>query len=255
MRLLKVPSLKKQQLLSNGKAKSMYATDQHDYVIMRFRDDVSAFDGKKQQKLSGKGAVNNQFNAFIMDYLSKNDIPTHFETTLNDTDSIVKKLQMMPVECVVRNVASGSLCRRLNVQQGIELKPPVLEFFLKDDALHDPMINESHIITFGWADADSLAVIKKLGLKINALLTALFKDKGLILVDHKLEFGVFKGDVMLGDEWSPDGCRLWDVDTHKKLDKDRFRQDLGGVVDAYREVAQRIGVLPPDAAKRNLDPA
>ncbi|RKZ95221.1 MAG: phosphoribosylaminoimidazolesuccinocarboxamide synthase, partial [Gammaproteobacteria bacterium] len=160
----------------------------------------------------------------------------------NDTESVVKNMQMMPVECVVRNVASGSLCRRLGIEDGMELTPPVFEFFLKNDELHDPMINEYHIETFGWATADSVNKMKELTFKVNAVLIKIFADAGMILVDYKLEFGLFKGEVVLGDEFSPDGCRLWDAETRKKLDKDRFRQGLGGVIEAYEEVAKRIGV-------------
>jgi len=232
---------KRQELLA-GKAKSVYKTDDEDFVILSFRDDTSAFDGEKIEQLSRKGEVNNKFNAFIMEYLQKAGIPTHFERLLNAKESLVKSMDMMPVECVVRNVASGSLCRRLGVEDGLELNPPVFEFFLKDDALHDPMINEYHIETFGWAKASDVETMKSLTFKVNDALKKLFSDAGMILVDYKLEFGLFKGEVILGDEFSPDGCRLWDAETNKKLDKDRFRQGLGGVIEAYEEVALRIGV-------------
>lgn len=234
--------MEKRQELYAGKAKSVYTTDNDDYVILSFRDDTSAFDGEKMEQLSRKGEVNNKFNAFIMEYLSKAGIPTHFEKLLNANEALVKNMQMIPVECVVRNVASGSLCRRLGVEDGLELSPPVFEFFLKNDALHDPMINEYHIETFGWAKADDVSKMKQLTFKVNESLSKLFADAGMILVDYKLEFGLFKGEVVLGDEFSPDGCRLWDAETRKKLDKDRFRQGLGGVIEAYEEVARRIGV-------------
>jgi phosphoribosylaminoimidazole-succinocarboxamide synthase len=234
--------MEKKQELFAGKAKSIYATDTEDFVIMSFRDDTSAFDGEKIEQLSRKGEVNNKFNAFIMQQLEKAGVPTHFESLFNETESVVKNMKMMPVECVVRNVASGSLVRRLGVEDGMELSPPVFEFFLKNDALHDPMINEYHIETFGWAQADHVEKMKALTFKVNTVLTKIFADAGMILVDYKLEFGLFNGDVILGDEFSPDGCRLWDAETRKKLDKDRFRQGLGGVIEAYEEVAQRIGV-------------
>jgi len=234
--------MEKRQELFAGKAKSVYATDNDDYVILSFRDDTSAFDGEKIEQLSRKGEVNNKFNAFIMEQLENAGIPTHFKELFNDTESVVKNMQMMPVECVVRNVASGSLCRRLGIEDGMELTPPVFEFFLKNDELHDPMINEYHIETFGWATADSVNKMKELTFKVNAVLIKIFADAGMILVDYKLEFGLFKGEVVLGDEFSPDGCRLWDAETRKKLDKDRFRQGLGGVIEAYEEVAKRIGV-------------
>ncbi len=234
--------MEKKQELYSGKAKSVFATDDNDYVVLSFRDDTSAFDGEKVEQLSRKGEVNNKFNAYIMQYLADNGIPTHFEKLLNETESLVKNMKMIPVECVVRNVASGSLVRRLGVEDGLELNPPVFEFFLKNDALHDPMVNEYHIETFGWAKAEDVNKMKELTFKVNELLKKLFADAGMILVDYKLEFGLFKGEVYLGDEFSPDGCRLWDAETRKKLDKDRFRQGLGGVIEAYEEVARRIGV-------------
>jgi phosphoribosylaminoimidazole-succinocarboxamide synthase len=234
--------MEKRQELYAGKAKSVYKTDDPDFVVLSFRDDTSAFDGEKVEQLSRKGEVNNKFNAFIMEYLAEQGIPTHFEKLLSANESLVKSMQMMPVECVVRNVASGSLVRRLGVEDGMQLNPPVFEFFLKNDALHDPMINEYHIETFGWAKAEDVNKMKELTFKVNVALSKLFADAGMILVDYKLEFGLFKGEVILGDEFSPDGCRLWDADTRKKLDKDRFRQGLGGVIEAYEEVAHRIGV-------------
>ncbi len=234
--------MEKRQELYAGKAKSVFATDDADYVVLSFRDDTSAFDGEKIEQLSRKGEVNNKFNAFIMQTLSDAGIPTHFEKLLNNTESLVKRMQMIPVECVVRNVASGSLVRRLGVEDGMELYPPVFEFFLKNDALHDPMINEYHIATFGWAKDAQVQQMKQLTFEVNQVLKKLFADAGMILVDYKLEFGVFKDQVILGDEFSPDGCRLWDAETRKKLDKDRFRQGLGGVIEAYEEVARRIGV-------------
>ncbi|MDQ7072889.1 MAG: phosphoribosylaminoimidazolesuccinocarboxamide synthase [Gammaproteobacteria bacterium] len=234
--------MEKKQELFAGKAKSVFATDNDDFVILSFRDDTSAFDGEKIEQLSRKGEVNNKFNAFIMEHLEKSGIPTHFEKLISNSEVLVKNMQMIPVECVVRNVASGSLCRRLGVEEGLELTPPVFEFFLKNDALHDPMINEYHIETFGWAKAEHVNKMKELTFKVNVILTKLFADAGMILVDYKLEFGLFRGEVVLGDEFSPDGCRLWDAETRKKLDKDRFRQGLGGVIEAYEEVARRIGV-------------
>ncbi len=234
--------MEKRQELFAGKAKSVFATDNDDLVILSFRDDTSAFDGEKIEQLSRKGEVNNKFNAFIMEYLEKAGIPTHFEQLLNANEVLVKNMQMIPVECVVRNVASGSLCRRLGVEDGMALSPAVFEFFLKNDELHDPMINEYHIETFGWASAEEVNKMKELTFKVNVELSKLFADAGMILVDYKLEFGLFKGKLVLGDEFSPDGCRLWDAETRKKLDKDRFRQGLGGVIEAYEEVARRIGV-------------
>ena len=237
--------MKKTEQLFEGKAKTVYATDDQDKLILLFRNDTSAFDGEKIEKLDRKGMVNNYFNAFIMQTLQQAGIPTHFESILSDQEAVVKRLDMIPVECVVRNIATGSIVRRLGVQDGLELNPPTFEFFLKNDALHDPMINDYHIESFKWATHDEVARMKELTFKVNDVLKKLFSDAGMLLVDYKLEFGRYKGDIYLGDEFSPDGCRLWDAQTRKKLDKDRFRQGLGGVVEAYEEVAHRLGVKLP----------
>jgi phosphoribosylaminoimidazole-succinocarboxamide synthase len=197
------------------------------------------------EQLTDKGMINNRFNAFIMEKLQASGIPTHFEQLLSDTESLVKSLDMIPVECVVRNISSGSLVRRLGVEEGLTLEPPVFEFFLKNDALHDPMINDYHIRTFGWASEAEVQRMKELTFAANTVLQQLFAAAGILLVDYKLEFGRFHGELVLGDEFSPDGCRLWDADTRDKLDKDRFRQGLGGVVEAYQAVARRLGVPLP----------
>ncbi|MDH2431156.1 phosphoribosylaminoimidazole-succinocarboxamide synthase [Pokkaliibacter plantistimulans] len=234
--------MEKRAQLYAGKAKSVYETDDHDLLIMLFRDDTSAFDGKKIDQLDRKGMVNNKFNAFIMEKLAAAGIPCHFVKRLSDTESVVKRLDMMPIECVVRNIAAGGLVRRLGVEEGKELNPPTFELFLKNDALGDPMINESYVEAFGWAKSEHLAKAKELTFQVNTVLKKLFLDAGILLVDYKLEFGVFKGEVVLGDEFSPDGCRLWDAETRKKLDKDRFRQGLGNVIEAYEEVGKRLGI-------------
>jgi len=234
--------MEKRDLLYTGKAKSVFATDDADHVVIVYRNDTSAFDGKRIEQLDRKGAVNNQFNAFIMNKLSEAGIATHQVKLLSPTESLVKRLHMIPVECVVRNYAAGSLVRRLGVEEGLALTPPTFELFLKNDALGDPMINEAHAVSFGWATLEQLTEMKRLSLQINDILKALFLAGDMLLVDFKLEFGVFNGAIVLGDEFSPDGCRLWDKETRKKLDKDRFRQGLGGVVEAYEEVAHRLGV-------------
>lgn len=234
--------MEKRTELYRGKAKSVYTTDDPDRLILLFRNDTSAFDGKRIEQLDRKGMVNNRINAFIMQKLQAAGIPTQFDKLLSDTECLVKKLDMIPVECVVRNYAAGSLIKRLGIEEGKELVPPTFDLFLKDDARGDPFINESHAITFGWATAEQLQRMRELTLLVNDILKQLFDDAGLLLVDFKLEFGLFKGEVVLGDEFSPDGCRLWDKETGKKMDKDRFRQDLGGVIEAYEEVAQRLGV-------------
>ena len=234
--------MEKKAELYRGKAKSVYTTDDPSRLILLFRNDTSAFDGQRIEQLDRKGMVNNKFNYFIMQKLEAAGIPTQVDCLLADNEALVKKLDMIPVECVVRNVAAGSICRRLGVAEGLELNPPTFEFFLKNDELHDPMINEFHIRSFGWATDEQVSRMKELTFKVNDVLKKMFDDAGLILVDYKLEFGVFEGKVVLGDEFSPDGCRLWDKETRQKLDKDRFRQGLGGVVEAYEEVAHRLGV-------------
>ena len=234
--------MEKRKLLYTGKAKSVYTTDDANYLILVFRDDTSAFDGKRIEQLARKGRVNNAFNAFIMQKLAEAGIETHFERLLNPNEVVVKKLNMIPVECVVRNYAAGSLVRRLGVTEGLELNPPTFELFLKNDALGDPMINESHAKSFGWATEEQLARMKELSFQVNNVLKELFSAGNMLLVDFKLEFGVFHDRIILGDEFSPDGCRLWDKETRKKLDKDRFRQGLGDVVEAYEEVGHRLGI-------------
>lgn len=237
--------MQKGEQLYSGKAKSVYLTDDADKLVLLFRNDTSAFDGEKVQQFDRKGMVNNRFNAFIMQKLEAAGVPTHFLQILSDQESLVKRCQMIPVECVVRNIAAGSICRRLGVQEGLDLTPPTFEMFLKNDALHDPMINEYHIRSFNWATDVEVAQMKELTFKVNDILKAMFHDAGLLLVDFKLEFGRFQGELVLGDEFTPDGCRLWDAQTRKKMDKDRFRQGLGGMVEAYEEVAQRLGVVLP----------
>ncbi|MFO1373065.1 MAG: phosphoribosylaminoimidazolesuccinocarboxamide synthase [Agitococcus sp.] len=234
--------MEKRELLYTGKAKSVYTTDNPDYLVLVFRDDTSAFDGKKVEQLARKGRVNNTFNAFIMQKLAEAGIETHFEKLITPNEVLVKSLTMIPVECVVRNYAAGSLCRRLGVTEGLELNPPTFELFLKNDALGDPMINESHVRSFGWATEAQLARMKELSFAVNDVLKGLFAEGNMLLVDFKLEFGVFHDRIVLGDEFSPDGCRLWDKETRKKLDKDRFRQGLGEVVEAYEEVGRRLGI-------------
>jgi len=237
--------MEKRNELYAGKAKSVYYTDDADKLILHYRNDTSAFDGEKMDQLDRKGMVNNRFNAFIMETLESQGVPTHHIEILSDEESLVKHLKMFPIECVVRNIATGSLCKRLGVEDGLDLNPPTFEFFLKNDELHDPMINEYHIRAFKWANDSDIEAMKTLTFKVNDILTKLFKDAGLLLVDYKLEFGLFDGSVVLGDEFTPDGCRLWDIETRKKMDKDRFRQGLGGVVEAYEEVAHRLGVKLP----------
>ncbi|CAI8234466.1 MAG: Phosphoribosylaminoimidazole-succinocarboxamide synthase [Glaciecola sp. HTCC2999] len=235
--------MQKKDELYRGKAKTVFHTDDENLLILEFRNDTSAFDGEKIEQLDRKGEVNNKFNHFIMNHLEQAGIKTQVNALISDTESVVKKLEMIPVECVVRNVAAGSLCRRLGVEEGLFLNPPTFEFFLKNDALHDPMINDYHIVSFGWATQTQIDAMKSLTFKVNEVLTTLFDQGDMILVDYKLEFGVdIEGNIVLGDEFTPDGCRLWDKETRNKMDKDRFRQGLGSVVETYIEVAGRLGL-------------
>lgn len=234
--------MEKHKQIYSGKAKTLYTTDDEQLLIVEFRNDATAFDGTKKASLAEKGKVNNHFNAFIMEKLKAEGIPVHFEKRIDANTSLVKHLNMIPVECVVRNIAAGSISRRLGIAEGIDLNPQVFEFFLKNDELHDPMINESHIITFNWASQNEIEIMRELTFKVNEILKPLFLDAGILLVDYKLEFGRFGDEIVLGDEFTPDGCRLWDAKTKEKMDKDRFRRDLGDVIEHYKVVAQRLGV-------------
>lgn len=235
----------KLKALYEGKAKTAWETSDPDFVIMEFRNDTSAFDGGKTASLERKGLVNSAVDAFVMGKLAQAGIPTHFERRIDDNNVLVKRLEMLPVECVVRNRAAGSICRRLGIEEGAQMQPAIFELFLKNDDLHDPMINASHCVTFGWATSEQLAEMEALTHRVNDVLAPLFLDAGMVLVDYKLEFGLFKGQLVLGDEFSPDGCRLWDAETGRKMDKDVFRQDLGDLVASYEEVARRLGVDLP----------
>ena len=234
--------MEKHEELYSGKAKSVFRTEDPDHYVMQFRNDTSAFDGTKLAKLDDKGKVNNIFNAFIMEKLEAAGIRTHFVKRLSDTESLVRRLDMIPVECVVRNLAAGSICKRYGIKEGTEINPPTFEFFLKNDELHDPMINDYHIASFGWADPAHIEIMKKITFRVNEVLKDLFMAGGMLLVDYKLEFGLHHGEILLGDEFSPDGCRIWDKETRKKMDKDRFRQDLGDVIETYKEVGNRLGI-------------
>lgn len=235
--------MEKRQELYRGKAKTVYATDDPDLLWLTFRNDASAFDGEKKAQLEKKGEVNNKINAFIMTKLEAAGIRTHLVRMLSDTESLVRKLTMIPVECVVRNVVAGSMSKRLGIPEGKVLATPVFEFFYKSDALHDPMVNDAHVEVLGWATKDEIARMKALTFRVNDVLKPLFANAGITLVDYKLEFGNYRGEMLLGDEFSPDGCRLWDSNTQEKMDKDRFRRDLGNVIAMYMEVARRIGVV------------
>lgn len=237
--------MEKRQELYRGKAKTVYSTDDPHRLVMHYRDDVSAFDGVKLAKLDLKGETNNKINAFVMGKLAAAGVPTHFVELLNERESLVKTMKMVPVECVVRNVCAGSMAKRYGIEEGRKLAEPIFEFFLKSDALHDPLCNDDHIRVLGWASGKEIDEMRAITHKVNGVLKPLFADAGIDLVDYKLEFGHPTDDpdgpLVLGDEFTPDGCRLWDAKTGEKLDKDRFRRDLGDVIGHYRQVAQRIG--------------
>ncbi|MCC7326054.1 MAG: phosphoribosylaminoimidazolesuccinocarboxamide synthase [Burkholderiales bacterium] len=237
--------MEKRNELYRGKAKTVYTTDDPHYLVMHYRDDVSAFDGVKLAKLDLKGETNNRINAHVMGVLESAGVKTHFVRLLNERESLVKAMKMLPIECVVRNVCAGSMAKRYGIDEGTRLPEPIFEFFLKSDALHDPLCNDDHIRVLGWASADEIGQMKTLTHRVNAVLKPLFAGAGIDLVDYKLEFGHPlddpQGPLVLGDEFTPDGCRLWDTKSGEKLDKDRFRRDLGEVIERYREVAIRIG--------------
>ena len=226
--------------LYEGKAKILYNTSDPDLMIQYFKDDASAFDGKKKGTIVDKGVMNNHMSSRIFQFLESEGVETHFVETLNDREMLVKKLDIIPVEVVLRNIAAGSLCKRLGIEEGRVLDKPILEFFYKSDPLGDPMINECHVDVFGWATKQEVEILKSEGLKINDLMMKFFKERNIRLVDFKLEFGRHKGKVLLGDEISPDGCRLWHSETNEKMDKDRFRFNLGNVEEKYQEVYDLI---------------
>ena len=233
--------MEKLEKLYEGKAKILYKTSDPDLLIQYFKDDASAFDGKKKGTIVDKGVMNNHMSSRIFEYLEENGVKTHFVKTLNDREMLVKNLDIIPVEVVLRNVAAGSLCKRLGIEEGrVFEEQPILEFFYKSDPLGDPMINECHVDIFGWATKEEVEILKSEGLKINKLMVKFFKERKIRLVDFKVEFGRHKGQVLLGDEISPDGCRLWDWETNEKMDKDRFRFNLGSVEEKYQEVYDLI---------------
>ncbi len=232
--------MKKLEQLYEGKAKKVFKTDDADHYLVEYKDDATAFNGEKKGSIHDKGVVNNKMSALLFKMLEEKGIPTHFEELLNDREQYVKAVKILPLEVIVRNVAAGSLAKRLGLEEGVVMKKTVLEFCYKDDALGDPMINESHIYAMDYATPEQVATIKDMSLKINDLLIAFFIARGLKLIDFKLEFGLYKGQVILADEISPDTCRLWDAETNTKMDKDRFRRDLGNVEETYQEVLSRI---------------
>ena len=234
--------MKKCEQMYEGKAKKVFATDNADYCIVSYKDDATAFNGLKKGTITGKGVINNRMSNFLMKKLSDEaGIPTHFVEELSERDTLVKKVKIVPLEVIVRNIAAGSFSKRFGVPEGTNLNCPTIEFCYKDDALGDPMVNEYHIAAMGWATEEEVKLIAGYSLKINKLLSKFLKQSNIELIDFKLEFGkTSDGTIVLADEISPDTCRFWDSKTHEKLDKDRFRRDLGGVEDAYQEILKRL---------------
>jgi phosphoribosylaminoimidazole-succinocarboxamide synthase len=232
--------MKKGELLYEGKAKQVYATDNPDLVIQYFKDDATAFNAKKRGTIVSKGILNNEMSEIFFRLLEREGVPTHFVERLNEREMLVKKLAIIPVETVVRNIIAGSLAKRLGLDEGRTLPVPILEYFYKSDPLDDPMISASTAIALGMATPAELQRIDELALKTNAVLRTFLENKRVLLVDMKLEFGRHHGQILLGDEICPDTCRFWDAETREKLDKDRFRRDLGGVEDAYHEMHRRV---------------
>ncbi len=233
--------MEKKELMYEGKAKRVYSTDDANYVIVSYKDDATAFDGLKKGTIGGKGVINNKMSNYLMQILEKEGVPTHFVSEINDRDTIVKKVSIVPLEVIIRNISAGSFSKKYGVDEGIVFDAPTIEFSYKNDDLHDPLLNSYHALALKLATAEEIDFIKKTAFKINEVLKAYFKKLNIDLVDFKLEFGkLADGSIVLADEISPDTCRFWDCDTHEKLDKDRFRRDMGGVEDAYNEVMSRV---------------
>ncbi len=232
--------MQKKEKLYEGKAKVLYETDSENLLIQHFKDDVTAFDGVKHEVLEGKGTINCAITSKIFKFLEENGIKTHFVEKIAPNEIVVKRCEIIPVEVVVRNIAAGSFSKRYGIEEGEKLKKPIVEYFYKSDELHDPMVCKAHIDYFEWATAEEIDVMTSTALRINALLSEFFRNISIMLVDFKLEFGRHKGEIVLADEITPDSCRLWDITTGEKLDKDRFRRDLGNLIESYREIYRRI---------------
>nr|WP_204403866.1 phosphoribosylaminoimidazolesuccinocarboxamide synthase [Alkaliphilus hydrothermalis] len=230
----------KLEMLYEGKAKKVYKTEVQDQLIVTYKDDATAFNGEKKGSIAEKGAINNQMSAILFQLLEEMGVENHFISLINEREMVVKSVTILPLEVIVRNVTAGSMAKRLGLEEGKILKSPVLEFCYKNDELGDPLINDDHAIALELATKEQIQYIKEQALKVNEILQEFFLTKGLKLVDFKLEFGVYDGKVILADEISPDTCRLWDSNTNEKLDKDRFRRDLGNVEEAYQEVLNRL---------------
>lgn len=233
--------MKKTEMIYEGKAKKVYNTDDANAVIVDYKDDATALNGLKKGTINDKGIINNRVTNHLMKLLEKNGVPTHFIEEISDRETIVKKVTIIPLEVIVRNIAAGSLSKRLGLKEGVKMSKTVLEYCYKDDSLGDPMVNEYHIMAMDYCSKEELDLIAKYSLKVNEVLTAYLKDLNIELIDFKLEFGkTSDGTIVLADEISPDTCRFWDSVTGEKLDKDRFRRDLGGEEDAYKEIMKRL---------------
>ena len=232
--------MKKLEMLYEGKAKKVYKTEDENLYIVDYKDDATAFNGLKKGSIAGKGVINNKMTNIVFQYLAENGIENHFVKEISDRETLVKKVKIVPLEVIVRNIAAGSFSKKFGVEEGTSLKNAVLEFSYKNDALGDPMINDMQITAIGIATEQELKTISESALKINELMKKFFIERDIILVDFKIEFGKYQNKIILADEVSPDTCRLWDANTKQKLDKDRFRRDLGGVEEAYEEVWKRI---------------
>ncbi len=233
--------MEKKEMLYEGKAKKVYATDNPEVLLVDYKDDATAFNGLKKGTISGKGAINNRVTNFMMQLLEKEGVPTHFVEELSDRETLVKKVSIVPLEVIIRNISAGSFAKRYGVEEGIVFAEPTIEFSYKNDDLGDPLINEYHALALGVATREEIDTIKNMAFKVNSVMKEFFKKLNVDLVDFKLEFGkVSDGSIVLADEISPDTCRFWDSTTHEKLDKDRFRRDLGNVEDAYIEMMNRI---------------
>lgn len=234
--------MEKKELLYEGKAKKVYTTENPDVLIVDYKDDATAFNGVKKGTIIGKGVVNNRMTNHIFRMLEEKEIPTHYIEELSDRETAVKKVEIVPLEVIVRNVAAGSFSKKLGIEEGFKLLSPTLEFSYKNDELGDPMINDYYAVAIGAATREEINKITELVFKINEILVDYFKSIKVDLIDFKVEFGRYKGQIILADEISPDTCRFWDSETHEKLDKDRFRRDLGHVEEAYEEIYRRIGL-------------
>ena len=248
--------MKKGKKLYEGKAKIIYASHEKNLVIQHFKDDATAFNNKKKSVIDGKGILNNRISEHILTYLSQVGIKNHFVKRLNMREQLIKRVEIIPIEFIVRNIATGSLTNRLGIEDGTVLDSTLIEYCLKDDKLGDPIISKEHINTFKWATKKEIEKIDKQLLRINDFLVGLFRGIGIKLVDFKVEFGRYKhnnkNEILLADEISPDTCRLWDMNTEKKLDKDRFRKNLGNLIQAYQDVAKRLGILHEQSNVRPL---